>query len=100
MDEEEIAKDVAKKLGIPYACFANRILKMQDGQHLESIIPENFARDNLVMPLFLDGETLAVAMAEPSKQLTDLVRLISGQAIQPFVSSKTQLLTAIDRFYP
>ncbi len=100
MDEEEIAKQTAKKLGVPYACFDNKILKMQKGENLETIIPEPFARENLVMPLFLDGETLAVAMANPSdKALADKIKLITGQDLQPFISSRTQLLAAIKRHY-
>ncbi len=73
---------------------------MQKGENLETIIPESFAREHFVLPLCMDGKTLAVAMADPDNTLLfDLIKLITGQEIQPFVSSKTQLLAAIDKSY-
>jgi type IV pilus assembly protein PilB len=100
MDEEEQAKSTSKNLGVPYASFANKILKMEPGQDLEKLIPETFARERAVFPLFLDGETLAITMADPSdKALLDLIRLIAGQEVQPFISSRTQISAAIDASY-
>lgn len=100
MSDEEQAKAVAKRLGIPYASLDNKILRMQKGENLETIIPESFARKHLVLPLFMDGDVLAVAMADPGDApLFDLIKLITGQKIQPFVASKTQLGSAIDRSY-
>jgi hypothetical protein len=100
MDEEEQAKSVSRQLGVPFASFANKILKMEKGQNLETIVPESFARERLVLPLFLDGEILAVAMADPGNAaLIDEIKLVSAQEVQPFISTKTELLKAIGSSY-
>ena len=100
MDEEEQAKSVSRQLGVPYASFANKILKMEPGQGLEKLIPETFARKRAVLPLFMDGQTLAITMTDPSDAvLLDHIRLIARQEVQPFISSRTQILAAIDASY-
>ncbi|MBI4348145.1 MAG: hypothetical protein HY553_14995 [Elusimicrobia bacterium] len=98
--EEQLAMTAAKQLGVPYASRENRVLRTERSQGLERVIGERYAREHLVLPLFLDGKTLAVAMADPDDptRLDDL-RLISGWEIEPFVAAKGQLLEAIDEFY-
>src|SRR5688572_128372 len=63
--EEAIAIAVSKLLGVPYASKENKILRPERGQKLDMVINEKFARDNVLLPLFLDENVLAVAMAEP-----------------------------------
>ncbi|MBI5629463.1 MAG: Flp pilus assembly complex ATPase component TadA [Elusimicrobia bacterium] len=98
--EEDIAVAFSKQLGIPYASRENRILKVEKNQNLEKVITEDYAREHLALPLFLDDKLLAVAMADPDNVLTlDNLRLLTGLEIQPFVATKTQILKAIDDFY-
>lgn len=100
MDEEARAQAVARKYGIPYASFDNRILKMQRGVNLETIIPASFAKEHLVLPLFLDGEVLAVAFTDPDDVLLfDTIKQITGQELQGFIATKTQILAAIALSY-
>src|SRR5687767_7967190 len=68
--EEQIAIAFSKQLGVPYASRENKILKVEKGQNLEKIISETYAREHLLLPLFLDSRVLAVAMAEPDNVLT------------------------------
>jgi hypothetical protein len=100
MDEEKTAQAVSRQMGIPYASFANKILRMEKGQNLETLVPETFARERLILPLFLDGEILAVAMADPGNAaLIDEIKLLSAQELQPFIATKTELLKAIKESY-
>src|SRR5688572_572354 len=64
--EDAITIAISKQLGVPYASRDNQILKPEKGQNLEAIIGEKFARDQIVVPLFMEEQTLAVAMADPT----------------------------------
>ncbi|MFH1723135.1 MAG: ATPase, T2SS/T4P/T4SS family [Elusimicrobiota bacterium] len=98
--EETIAVSVSKLLGVPYASRENKILRPERGQGLEKVVDEQFARDNMLLPLFLDESVLAVAMGEPDNVLIlDNLKLMTGFEIQPFISTKAQILKAIDEFY-
>lgn len=98
--EDDIAVALSKQFGIPYASRENKILKSEKGQNLEKVIPENYARENLVLPLFLDENVLAVALSDPDNVLLiDNLKLLSGHEIQAFIATKTQILKAIDEFY-
>ncbi|MBI4060085.1 MAG: hypothetical protein HY403_01510, partial [Elusimicrobia bacterium] len=98
--EDDIALALSKQLGIPFASRENKILKAEKGQSLEKVISENYARENLVLPLFLDDNVLAVALSDPDNVLLiDNLKLLSGREIQAFIATKTQILRAIDEFY-
>ncbi len=98
--EDDIAAALSKQFNIPYASRENKILKSEKGQNLEKVIPENYARENLVLPLFLDENVLAVAMSDPDNVLLiDNLKLLSGHEIQAFIATKTQILKSIDEFY-
>ena len=98
--EDDIAIALSKQFGIPYASRENKILKSEKGQALEKVVPENYARENLVLPLFLDENVLAVALSDPDNvMLIDNLKLLSGHEIQPFIATKTQILKSIDEFY-
>ncbi|MBI5240841.1 MAG: Flp pilus assembly complex ATPase component TadA [Elusimicrobia bacterium] len=101
LTDEAIAVAISKQLGVPYASRENKILKVEKGQNLERIISEAYARDHCVLPLFLDESVLAVAMTNPEDMmLVDNLKLLtSGLEIQPFVSTRAQILKAIDEFY-
>ncbi|MBI4677943.1 MAG: Flp pilus assembly complex ATPase component TadA [Elusimicrobia bacterium] len=98
--EEDIAIAVSKQIGMPYASKENKILKAEKGQDLDKLINESFARENLVLPLFLDDGVIAVAVANPDNMvMMDNLKLLTNREVQPFVATKTQIIKAIDEFY-
>ncbi len=98
--ESVVTVALSRQLGIPLASRENKILIPEKGQGLEKLIPENFARDHLVVPLFLEDGTLGVAMADPTNvMLQDNIRVLSSKTIHPFVAAKTQILKSIDELY-
>lgn len=98
--EEQVAIALSKQLSIPYASIKNSILKPERNQNLEKIIPEKFARDNKVVPLFIESGLIAVAMADPTDlMLIDNIRIMTGMDVQTFISTKEQILKVIDSFY-
>ncbi|MFI5360456.1 MAG: GspE/PulE family protein [Elusimicrobiota bacterium] len=98
--EDDIAIAYSKMHGIPYASRDNKILKAEKGQNLEKMVPESFARENILLPLFEDNNVLAVAISDPENVLMlDNLKILTGHEIQQFISTKTQIIKAIDEFY-
>lgn len=98
--EEQVTSAMAKHFSLPYASKENGILIPEREQELQKLIPEKFARENLVIPLFIEDDALAVALFDPSNLfLIDNLRMMAGKEIQPFIASKSQLLAVIDSFY-
>ncbi len=98
--ESVITAALSKQLGIPLASRENKILIPEKSQGLEKLIPENFAREHLMVPLFLEDGTLGVAMVDPTNvMLQDNIRVLTSKTIHPFVAAKTQILKSIDELY-
>jgi hypothetical protein len=99
-DERKQAREVAKLLGVPYADTENRVLTVQPGQGLDALVPEIFAMRHDVLPLFIDGETLAAAFADPGdEKAVQNLALITGFKIQPFIAARKDLARERARFY-
>ena len=100
LSEEELTQAISKQLSVPYASKQNGILTPEKDQNLAKYIPEKFARENVIIPLFVEDNTLAVALTDPSNVfLLDNLRMMSGLEIQPFIASKSQLFQVLDEFY-
>ncbi len=99
--DEAIAIAISKQFGVPYASRENKILRVEKGQNLEHVVSESYARENCVLPLFLDEGVLAVALTNPEDiMLRDNLKLLAaGLEIQSFVATRAQILKAIDEFY-
>lgn len=98
--EEDIVIAISKQLSVPYASRENGILSPEKDQDLANFINEKYARENLILPLFAEDGSLAVAMNDPSNVfLIDNLKMMTGLEIQPFIASKSQLFLALDNFY-
>ena len=98
--DEKVAVGLSKQLGVPYASRENQILTPEKGEGLEKLIPEQFAREHQVVPLFVENNVLAAAMSDPADiLLIDNIKLVTGMDVQPFIATKAQILKVIDIFY-
>lgn len=98
--EEKVTAALSKHFAVPYASKENGILVPEKEQNLQEIIPEKFARENMVIPLFVEDDSLAVAVLDPTNVfLLENIKMMSGKQVQPFLASKSQLLNVIDNFY-
>ena len=67
---------------------------------LKVICREKTARQYLVMPISLLGQTLTVAIADPLNVFVmDDLRNVTGKEIEIVIASESQILQAIDQFY-
>ncbi len=98
--EEQVTAALSKHFSVPYASKENGILVPEREQNLQEIIPEKFARENMVIPLFIEDDELAVAVLDPTNVfLLENIKMMSGKQVQPFIASKSELLNVIDAFY-
>ena len=64
------------------------------------MVPESVARENLVIPMGLEGESLVVAISDPlALDVMDKLRFILNREIHIRVATKEQIQTAINRHY-
>jgi len=94
--EGAILSVMAKQIGIQYVNFADR--------HPEptavATVPKELAQRYVLMPVSIDDGTLLVAMADPQNVLAlDDLRIITGFEIKPAISTRDDILAAIDEYY-
>jgi hypothetical protein len=64
------------------------------------LVPESVARENLILPLALDGETLTVAAADPGNLLVaDKLSFILNKKVKLVAAPREAIRAAIDRHY-
>ena len=98
--EEQIVIALSKQLSIPYISLSSGKLRPASDQNLEEIIPYDFAIRNLVMPLSRSLNSLTVAMFNPLDLiLVDNLKKLTACEINPIISTKTDILKAIEKFY-
>jgi type IV pilus assembly protein PilB len=67
---------------------------------LARLVPEDFARRNLVLPLRRDNGHLAVAMSDPSNlALLNDLRLITGMPVAPYIAGPSDILINLTRIH-
>ncbi len=64
------------------------------------LVPESVARENLVLPLELEGNTLKLIMADPSNyEAVQKLQFILNKDVQPVLAIQEQIQEAINRNY-
>ncbi|MGA7783425.1 MAG: GspE/PulE family protein [Candidatus Acidiferrales bacterium] len=65
-----------------------------------SLVSREAALRHCVLPIAIDGKKLVVAMAEPLNiQIIDDLRFSSGKIISPRLGFRTEIITAIEKYY-
>lgn len=96
LDEKTMIKALSEQLGVEYVSLKN----YQIDPKVVKLVPERLTRSYLLMPLFLIGETLTVAMANPLDIIaTDEVSRETGLSIEAVVCSEEEIAAAIDQYY-
>jgi len=98
--EKDIVIAMAKQLSIPYASYAKGLLRPAENQDLAKLIPEEYARRNMLLPVSRHINSLTVAFMDPLDLITiDNLKRMTGCEINPIISTKSDLQRAIDEFY-
>ena len=100
VNEEQTVIALSKQLFIPYVSLASGKLKPTAGQSLENLIPHEFAIRNSILPLSRNLNSLTVVMFDPLDLiLIDNLKKITGCEVNPVVSTKANIMKAIEDFY-
>jgi type IV pilus assembly protein PilB len=98
--EEDLANALAKQLDIPFVSIKDSSLQPSKEDALEKIIPQSFARSQLVLPLSRHLKSLTVALANPLDLLAiDNLKKITGCEINPVIATKSDIRESISKFY-
>ena len=94
--EEEVALALTAQYGFPYLPLDNYELDSS----LTDVIPEEMARRYCLIPIDRIGNALTLAMADPSNvKAIEEVELRTKCVIQTFVSTPSDILRAIEKYY-
>ena len=95
--EEDVAKALGLQLDLPYLA---RIFIEEISPELIKRVPINFAKQAKMLPLFKEGDGVALAVADPLETtMLDHVRMLLGQDVNPRVALPTTILDAINSIY-
>ena len=98
--EKDIVVTLGKQLNIPYASLAKGLLEPDPNQDLDKLVSENFARHYCLIPLSRNLDSLTVALADPLDVIMmDNLKKMTGCEINPIVSSESDIVKAIEKFY-
>lgn len=94
--EWELAAALGKQLNVPFITLSHYEI---DPAILQSI-PEDIVRKYQIVPVDKTGDTLTVALSDPSNiYLIDELRLLTHSKIVPVISFESDIQEAIDLYY-
>ena len=87
---------MAKQIGIPYIDFSTT----RPDANAIAVVPKDLAVRYTLMPVEIVDDELVVAMADPQNVLAlDDLRIITGYEIKPAISTKDDIVAAVQEFY-
>jgi type IV pilus assembly protein PilB len=87
---------MAKQIGIQYVDFA----ETRPDANAIAVVPRDLAVRYTLMPVEIVDTQLVVAMADPQNVLAlDDLRIITGYEIKPAISTKDDIVAAVEEFY-
>ncbi len=96
VSEEDVAEILSKQQGVP----AINLSKFAIDENVRTILDEDFCRRNLVLPISRIGDTLTVAMAEPTNLMTiSEIEFTTGLTVQPVIAPESSIISAINKYY-
>ncbi|MCM8813671.1 MAG: Flp pilus assembly complex ATPase component TadA [Candidatus Omnitrophica bacterium] len=100
VNEKDIAMALSKQFGILYASLEKGLLRPNLHQELEKLIPEEYARMRAVLPLSKHLRTVTIAVVDPLDLIvTDDIMKMTACDVNIVITTKTEIVEAIDAFY-
>ena len=96
ISSEERGALLADQMGVLFVDLENYLI---DSKAIE-LVPESFAKQNHLIPIFRIGDTLTIAMADPQNVLIiDELRRTTKCEIEPCFATEGAIQNAIDQYY-
>jgi type IV pilus assembly protein PilB len=100
IQEEALAAALGTQLLIPYASKASGLLTPQKEQGLEKLVPYEYAKEHLVLPLNRNINSLTCAIFNPFDLIMiDNLKKMTGCEINFVIATRTDILKGVQEFY-
>jgi len=94
--EEQVMKSIAAGSGMEYV----NLKKVEIPTTAVELMPESTARENTVLPLEMDGDTLKVVMSEPGDvETVDNLKFILNRNVKVVLATRSSIISAISNIY-
>jgi type IV pilus assembly protein PilB len=94
--EEDVVQALTCQYGFPYLPLANYEIIPE----VAAIVPRGVCKQYCLVPIDKIGRSLTLAMADPlNVQALEDLEKSTGCSVQAFISTATEINTAIDRYY-
>ncbi len=94
--EEELARVIAEKLGIPYVNLFDPELPAES----VALVKAEVARKYGVIPVRKEGNTIVIAMSDPlDMEAIDDIRFSTGFTVKPALALESEIKDAIKKYY-
>ncbi len=95
VSESALTSILAQQIGLKYVDLGNFSVDLSAA----TLVDAEVARRNLLIPIAYNEDKLVVAMADPTNIFAlDDIRILTGLQIEPVVSTKEDILEAINRY--
>jgi type IV pilus assembly protein PilB len=96
VDEDRLTVVLGEHLEIPVVDLRRETVDPEAAK----LVPAEFARRNVLLPIRKEGGRLAVAMADPENlHLVNDLRLMTGLAIVPYIAGRSDILANLSRVH-
>jgi len=96
VQQAELGRALAEQHGVPFLALEEEELDPQ----VPLLLPEAFCRENLALPLRVEGQALHVAMVAPDNLwVISEIQMLSGYEVEPCVASPSAILRTIDQSF-
>ncbi len=96
LDEDRLTAVLGEHLDVPVADLRREAVDFEIAQ----LVPEEFARRNVLLPIRREAGGLAVAMADPTDlHLVNDLRLITGLRIVPYLAGTSDIIANLSRVH-
>ncbi|HEX5273175.1 MAG TPA: GspE/PulE family protein, partial [Gemmataceae bacterium] len=94
--QEQVISAIAEASGLQFIDLTNVTVPAA----VVELVPESVARENVVLPLMLDGAVLKIIISDPSDfDTVQKLQFILNKDITPVIAAKEQIIEAINRHY-
>lgn len=94
--EWDMASALGKRLNVPFITLSHYDIDQQ----VLATIPAHIARKYKIVPVDKEGESLTIALSDPSNiYLLDELKLLTKSNIVPVISFESDIVEAIERYY-
>lgn len=98
--EDQMTQATSKVSGLPFASKGNNMLRAEKGTGLEELVDAVFAKDNMVLPLYIEEDTLYAAAAAPHGGVLGIALAHkTGKPVSLFIAPASELTVALADFY-